>query len=109
MLMAEVIVNVTISIPYSINLVYGAATFYVTKSAQQLEVEGFITFITQFLVYFTGVVPFYLFILTSKPFRRGFIHILLKLCKKCAGRQTRIVPSNTQKNVPTNSIRIINR
>ncbi len=108
MVLAEVILNVSISIPYSINLVYGAITFYdVNKSAQRLEIEAFITFITQFIIYIAGVIPFYLFILTSKPFRRGFVNILIRFWKKYLVRQIRIVPSNTQNNVPIDNGRIL--
>jgi len=52
MVMAEVILNVFISIPYSINLAYGVGTYYdVDKSARRLEIEAFITFVTQFIIY----------------------------------------------------------
>jgi uncharacterized membrane protein len=101
MVMAEVIANVTISIPFSVNLVYTAATFYnVDKSLQQLEIEGFATFLTQFTVYLTGVIPFYLFIFTSKPFRRGFIHILAEFREKYLIRQTQVIPTDAQNNIP---------
>ena len=47
MVIAEVMVNIFTSIPYSINLVYGAATYYiVNKSAERLEIESFISFLT---------------------------------------------------------------
>jgi hypothetical protein len=108
MVLAEVIVNVSISIPYSINLVYGAITLYdVNKSAQRLEIEAFITFVTQFVIYLTGVVPFYLYMLTSKRFRRGFINIVLKCWKKCLVRQAQIAPLIVQNNTATNHGRVM--
>jgi hypothetical protein len=110
MVMAEVMANVSISIPYSINIVYGAATFYdVNKSARRLEIEAFITFVTQFIIYLAGVVPFYLFLLTSKPFRRGFINITIKCWKKCVLRQARIVPLNVQNNAVTNNDQVTSK
>ncbi len=110
MVMAEVMANVSISIPYSINIVYGAATFYdVDKSARRLEIEAFITFVTQFIIYLAGVVPFYLFLLTSKPFRRGFINITIKCWKKCVLRQARIVPLNVQNNAVTNNDQVTSK
>ncbi len=110
MVMAEVMVNVSISIPYSINLVYGAATFYdVNKSARRLEIEAFITFATQFLIYLTGVVPFYLFLLTSKPFRKGFVNMVVIYWKKCVVRQVRIVPLTVQNNTLRNNGRMMSK
>jgi hypothetical protein len=103
MVMAEVILNVSISIPYSINLAYGVGTYYdVDKSARRLEIEAFITFVTQFIIYLAGVVPFYLFLLTSKQFRKGCINIFIRCWKKCVVRQARIVPSNAQNNAAPN-------
>ena len=101
MVLAEVLVNISTSIPYSINLVYGAVTYHtVEKSAERLEIESFMTFVCQFLIYLIGVVPFYLFLLTSKPFRKGFLNILRKFCKKYIIRQTRIIPSIVSNNDP---------
>jgi hypothetical protein len=93
MVVAEVIVNIFTSIPYSSNLIYGViANNIVGKSAQRLEIESFITFLTQFIIYLLSVAPFYLFILTSKPFRNEFIKILAKSWNKITRQQNRIVP-----------------
>jgi hypothetical protein len=79
MVVAEVIVNIFTSIPYSSNLVYGVITNNIArKSAQHLEIESFIFFLTQFIIYLLSVALFYLFFLTSKPFRTEFINILIK-------------------------------
>ena len=95
MVIAEVVVNIVTSIPYSSNLVYGAVTYnIVDKSPQRLEIEAFISFFTQFLVYLISVAPFYLFILTSKPFRKEFINLIVKCWNKYVIRQVRIIPVN---------------
>jgi hypothetical protein len=95
MVIAEVTVNVVTSIPYSANLIYGAATYYVVdKSAQQLEIESFLNFVAQFVIYLLNVAPFYLFMLTSKAFRNEFINILVKCWNKYILRRTRVVPLN---------------
>jgi hypothetical protein len=97
MVIAEVIVHVSTAIPYSSNLIYDAATYYVTnKSAQRLEIESFISFLTQFILYLVSVIPFYLFILTSKPFRKEFINIFVRCWDKYILRRVRIVPLNQQ-------------
>ena len=51
MLIAEIIINVFTSIPFSANLLYGAATFFVVdKSAERVEIEAFVSFVSQFLI-----------------------------------------------------------
>jgi hypothetical protein len=97
MIIAEVMVNIFTSIPYSSYLVYTAATYYVTgKSTQRLEIESFIYFVTLFLIYLISVAPFYLFILTSKPFRNEFTNIFVKFWYKYILRRNQIVPINEQ-------------
>jgi hypothetical protein len=108
MVIAEVIVNVVTSIPYSINLVYNAVTYYVTdKSVERLEIESFITFITQFLIVLISVAPFYLFMLTSKPFRNEFFKIFVKCWDKYILRRVRIAPFNKQTHIPKTNGRTI--
>lgn len=83
MVIAEVLVNVITSIPFSLNLVYGGITHdVVDKSAQRLEIEAFLSFITHFLIYFISVAPFYLFLITSKPFRSEFSTLLIQCWNK---------------------------
>ena len=90
MVMVEVFVYMITSTPYSITLIYGVATYnVVNKSMQRLEIESFINFLGQFFIYSIGVTPFYLFMLTSKPFRKEFIRLL----NKCRPQKRRIVPS----------------
>ena len=95
MVIAEVMVNILTSLPSSANLVYGVVTYNVTdKSTQRLEIEAFITFLTTFLIYFNSVTPFYIFILTSTPFRNEFINIFVKCWNKCIARRVQVIPVN---------------
>jgi hypothetical protein len=99
MVTAQVIVNIITSIPYSVNLLYGAITYYVVdKSAQRLEIEAFITFATQFLVFLISVASFYLFLLTSKRFRTDFFRVLVKGWNKYMLRRVQIIPLNEHNN-----------
>ena len=103
MVIAEVIVDIIVSIPYSSILVYNVATNYVVgKSGLRLEIEAFIYFIAQFLIYLTGAVPFYLFLLTSKPFRNEFIKLFINCWKKCTRRRVRVLPFNGSNTGATN-------
>ena len=102
MVIAEAMVTVLTAFPSSVNLVYGAVTYNVVdKSAQRLEIEAFITFLTQFIVFFISVIPFYIFILTSKPFRIEFINIFVKCWKKCVARRGQVNPVNDQNEMTT--------
>ena len=99
MLIAEVLVNILTSIPYSANLVYGAATYYTDKSTTRQEIESFITFCTQFLGYLISVAPFYLFFSISKPFRDEFISLVFKQWYQQRQRQVRVIPTNEQHSI----------
>ena len=93
MLVAEIMINIITSIPFSANLLYGTATFYVVgKSAVRLEIEAFLTFISTLLVHLLSVSTFYLFIISSKTFRREFIEIVVQWWFKYILRRNQIVP-----------------
>ncbi|UJR09259.1 hypothetical protein I4U23_013505 [Adineta vaga] len=95
MLIAEVTVNIVTSIPYSANLIYGAVTYYVVgKSGERIEIEVFISFFVQFLVYIIGVAPFYLSMCASKTFRRAFLTLVSKSWYQYIFRRVRIIPVN---------------
>jgi uncharacterized membrane protein len=97
MVIAEAMLNVLTSIPYLANLVYSAVAYNVVdKSAQRLEIEAFISFLTQFFAYLISVAPFFIFMSTSKPFRNEFINIFVKCWKKCIVRRGQINPVNDE-------------
>jgi hypothetical protein len=108
MVVAEVIVDISTSIPYSSNLVYSVITNTIArKSAQRLEIESFITFLTQFIIYLISVAPFYLFFLTSKPFRTEFKKIFVKCWNSFTQRKNQIVPVNKQNTLATINDRMV--
>ena len=78
MVIVEVILHIVISIPYSINLLYAALTYSISKSIEQIEIELFVSFLTTFSIYLISVMPFYLFLLTSTLFRKEFFSLFLK-------------------------------
>jgi len=93
MLVAEIMINVATSIPYSADLLYSAATsFVVDKSAEQLEIDSFCETIAQVLINMVGFTPFYLFIASSKSFRHEFTEILVHWWHKYILRRDRVVP-----------------
>ena len=97
MLVAEIMINICTSITFSGNLLYGTATFYViNKSALRVEIEGFINFLSQFLIHILSVAPFYLFIISSKSFRLEFFNIVSSYWYKYILRRNQIVPLTNQ-------------
>ncbi|CAF1437990.1 unnamed protein product [Adineta steineri] len=93
MVMAEIIAHISTSIIYSGGLIYSALTTYVGQSsAQEVEIEAFILFLTQFSVHLTSVVSFYMFLITSKPFRNEFIKMIMKYWQQYITRQVSIFP-----------------
>jgi hypothetical protein len=97
MLLAEIITNILTSIPFSANLLYGTATFYVVgKSIRRVEIESFCNFVSQFLIHLLSVAPFYLFIISSKSFRHEFIQSLLQWRNRYIRRRIRVASLNRQ-------------
>jgi len=97
MLVAEIIINIFTSIPYSAYLVYGAVTVNVVgKSTERVEIESFINYMTQLLIHMLSVAPFYLFLMASKTFRREFTQIIVGWWYKYILRRARIAPITGQ-------------
>lgn len=93
MLIAEIIINILTSISFSGNLLYSTATFFIiNKSALRIEIEGFVNFLSQFLIHLLSVAPFYLFISSSKSFRRELHDILIIWWYKYILRHVRVTP-----------------
>lgn len=93
MLIAEILINIFTSIPFSANLIYSTATFFVAnKSVERLEIDAFVNYLSQFLIHLLSVAPFYLFILSSKSFRREFKDIILHFWYTHISKHGRIVP-----------------
>jgi hypothetical protein len=100
MLIAEIMINVFTSIPFSANLLYGTATFYVVgKSAERVEIEAFVSFVSQFLIHFLAATPFYLFMISAKSFRREFTQILMNWWYRYILECARIAALNGSLNV----------
>jgi len=93
MVVVEVVLNVLTSVPYSINLIYGAVTYSTSKTSERIQIESFITFVTTFQIYLVSVIPFYLFMLAAKPFRKEFFNLIGRYGCRWAFRQIDIAPS----------------
>ncbi len=93
MLFAEIVINISTSITFSGNLLYGTATFFVvSKSPLRIEIETFVNFLSQFLIHLLSVTPFYLFIISSKSFRREFSQMIIDWWYKYILRRAQVNP-----------------
>ncbi len=97
MLVAEIMINIFTSIPFSAYLLYGAVTINVVgKSAERIEIEAFINYMTQLLIHMLSVAPFYLFLIASKTFRGEFTQIMVGWWYKYNLRCARVAPITGQ-------------
>jgi hypothetical protein len=94
MLVAQIIIHISSTVPYSADMLYGIATFYVVnKSTERVAIETFFYVLTELIIQLIYVAPFYLFIIASKSFRRDFMKIVATLWYKYLLRgQVRVAP-----------------
>ena len=97
MVIVEVIVSLCTVMLYSAYFLYSSATFFVVdKSADRLAIESFINFLGNFIISAHGVAPFYIFMISSKPFRHEFTHIVVNGWYRHILGRTRVAPINDQ-------------
>lgn len=74
MVLAEVLVYVVAMSLYPAIIFELALTnsLAINKSLQQIQIENFILFIAQFLIYINTSAPFYIYLIASKTFRNDF-------------------------------------
>ena len=96
MLTAQVVVYILTTTPYPLNTLYAAITLSNTKNNDQQVIESFIYFITStFLLFINPSASFYIYIVTSKAFRKEFKIAFINLRRMifCRERINAIVPS----------------
>ena len=102
MLIAEILINVITSIPFSANLIYSASTSAIAnKSAERREIEAFVNYLSQFLIHLLSAAPFYLFILSSKSFRHEFAQLCVKYWSRYVLRRVCIARHQRPKLITT--------
>ena len=85
MLTAQVLIYILTTTPYPLNAFYTAITISVNKSLNRQIIELFISFTTgTFLLFINPSVPFYIYITTSKAFRKEFKVAWMNLWQKMA-------------------------
>jgi len=89
MVLAEVLVYVVTMSLYPVIIFELAVTgsMAANKSLQQVQIENFILFIAQFLIYINTSAPFYIYLIASKTFRNDFKETISKSWQCIARRQ----------------------
>jgi hypothetical protein len=88
MLIAQVVIYVLTTTPYPVYALYAAVTKSMKKSLDQQMVESFVYFITgTFLLFINPSLPFYIYMTTSKAFRKEFTVASTQLCHKVVLKQ----------------------
>jgi hypothetical protein len=60
MLIAEIMMNIFTSISFSIYLLCSAATVYLVKNGERVEIEEFWSYLSNTIIHWLAVAPFYL-------------------------------------------------
>ncbi|CAF4292276.1 unnamed protein product [Rotaria sp. Silwood2] len=88
-LFVQIICYIIFTTPQLCNLVFNIISITTSdRSSEHLVIEGFITFIAEFMLYLFPVTSFYLYTLTSRTFRKE----LIKYFRSIFGQNNRIVP-----------------
>jgi hypothetical protein len=87
--LAEVLVYVVTMSLYPVIIFELAVTssMAANKSLHQVQIENFILFIAQFLIYINTSAPFYIYLIASKTFRNDFKETISKSWQCIARRQ----------------------
>ncbi len=75
MLFIQVIFLTIFNIPQAVQKFYLTATFYQSKSSNQIAIENFVFNIVLLFTYIPNCIPFFLYILTSHSFRTTFYQL----------------------------------
>ncbi|CAF1144624.1 unnamed protein product [Adineta steineri] len=90
MVMSEVFVYIITSLPYPFILLEMmiSRNVVLNKSIQYTQIELFIFGIALLLVYMNAAAPFYIYIISSKGFRREFKQLIMNFYRKQRGQPT---------------------
>ncbi|CAF1337351.1 unnamed protein product [Adineta steineri] len=96
MLLIQVFVYVSLTIFYTVNLLYSALTmnYAANKSSERKTIEGFATFCAGILITACPCLSFYLFILASRLFRKELKLMVLHACGRWV-HYPRIINNNS--------------
>jgi hypothetical protein len=99
---SEVFIYVVTATPYSLLLLEMIISGYIipNKSVQYLQIESFVTTILFLLLLMNNAAPFYIYLISSKSFRRDLKQFIINVYRKLRGQPSiqiisRIYPTST--------------
>jgi hypothetical protein len=92
MLVPQLIILIASGLPFTIQILYSAATRLITKGSNQQAIENLIVTITRLLFYLNYISSFYIYTLMSNEFRRIVFDLFYK--------ETEIFPHGTPVVIP---------
>jgi hypothetical protein len=87
MVIAEIFCHFITMILYSFITVELAATSYMSKTIQRIQIENYILFVAIFLILTNNAMAFYIYIAVSKAFRRDFIQLMTHCWHRVNGQR----------------------
>ena len=102
LVISEVFVYVITTIPYSLMLSEANISMYIltNKSIQYAQIESFIQTITTFVLLANSAASFYIYLISSKSFRRDFKQLILNCYQKLIGKQPDQIVHRTKQRLP---------
>ena len=95
--LAEILTAILLTSLYPINTTYTTLTSNILKSQERLQIEGFINFVIMLLLFYLNYcMTFYLYIFTSKSFRREIKRLLLRCFNRTVRPETNNIPRDIQ-------------
>jgi hypothetical protein len=104
----EVLVYVITASPFPLILLEMMISGYVisNKSFQYLEIEGFIITIAVFLLFVNSSIPFYIYLISSKSFRRDFKQLMINGYRKLRRKPTILPVLRTNRTLAQRETRV---
>jgi hypothetical protein len=89
MVISEVLVYIITVVFYPITVIEMMISQNIipNKSVEYLQIESFFYFLGFFLLLMNRALPFYIYLIVSKPFRRNFIQLIIKFYQKVTRQQ----------------------
>jgi len=90
MVISEVLLYIVTTIPFPLILLEMMISGYAisNKSIQYYQIEGFILTIAYLLLFLNASIPFYIYLISSKSFRRDFKQLFISTYRKLRRRPT---------------------
>ncbi|CAF1393255.1 unnamed protein product [Didymodactylos carnosus] len=105
MILMQIIVFILCKIPYCVQTAYTLFTAQLAKDPLRTAEDSLFVLITRYIFTIDFCSPFYIFILSSKPFRERFIVMIRKLCcSDYSANRVGILSANVERRPKQNAV-----